>query len=38
LGLAESLGLLAATGALGWAGAWLSVGRHLALLESYLDK
>lgn len=38
LSLAESLCLLAATGALGWSGAWLSVGRHLALIESYLDK
>ncbi len=38
LSLAESACLLAATGALGWSGAWLAVGRHLVRIEAYPDK
>ena len=33
LSLADSLSLLILPAALGWFGAWLSVGRHLALIE-----
>jgi cell division transport system permease protein len=33
LSLGDSLSLLALPAALGWFGAWLSVGRHLALIE-----
>jgi cell division transport system permease protein len=35
---ADSLSLLLFPAALGWFGAWLSVGRHLALIEAGADK
>jgi len=38
LTLGDSLGLLIFPAALGWFGAWLSVGRHLALIEPGVDK
>jgi cell division transport system permease protein len=38
LTLGASLGLLIFPAALGWFGAWLSVGRHLALIELGFDK
>ena len=38
LALIDSLGLLVFPAALGWFGAWLSVGRHLALIEPVANK
>jgi len=38
LSLGDSLSLLIFPAALGWFGAWLSVGRHLALIEPGEDK
>ena len=35
LGLGQSAALLAAAGALGWLGAWLSVSRHLSQIEPH---